>query len=693
MANVPHEGAGLPPAVPPGGPVGPPPGLPPWGAPGLIAQTLQDKTNGHTPEDLLNEVNTIDNMFNDPTSDAIALHHRAVLANEPTCFLTIVNSEPPRVRLIHTMGQFQTAFGVRDGLLGKTFAFAGEQEGTQLPAILLEPVVGTGSLFSVFQCIIPTQAQIDAYYVNGVVPALQLLDTVAREPDDSNIAGVCKLGFVPTMWASALMEPQHPFVALQVVNTLVAALPAPMQPGLGYLQRWLRAACTCHGPLQPRRNWSLISTGWMPFIPTRDFTRWAIRHVERIFDTPIIAQNLAPTANNIVQATLEAMKGMRAADRASQVPKFTDLEKRRILSACSLTAADWGNEPPFYSALMTEGRTKLAVQALLQSSLRPDANTDDPVLIYISPELVKDIKDLQFGSSYDIAYRTCHRGLTPFSVPHTSIARQADLRHMAEDMAEATSTTTADVKASRSRPPPCPQTFLELLRMLSAYTKLLSVLCGPDCEHLIQVLAMRQELRMRSDMLGEVTPQNVAHLLWAVFLDSRQFFSHDVWANAPATSNLNVTVTMLRMGHILPIQSCPLGWLLIPEATSVTLDYTAPPAQTPDNIFSSPPNQNGRLNNKVHPRLAGAVRDLKGILPNAQIRNVLDETEPKLLAKDIQISPGGCLDFLVFGQCNYRSCRYKHTGDVDESKIDSVVQKLKPAIDKLTQKKKRKRND
>jgi hypothetical protein len=431
---------------------------------------------------------------------------------------------------------------------------------------------------------------------------------------------------------------------------------------------------------------------WAPFINTRDFTRWAIRHVERVLDKPIIAQDMAPTANNIVAATLEAMKGMQAADRATALPKFTDLEKRRILSACSLALTDWGNEPPFYTAMMTEGRTKVAVQALLQSALRTDASTDDPVLIYISPELVKDVKDLQFGASYDISYRTCHRGLTPFAVPHTSIARQAELRYLAEDLSEATSTTAADIKANRSHPPACPATYFELLRMLSAYIKLLGILCGADCHHLQQVLSLRQEIRARLDIYAAMSQKDVAYLLWSVFLDSRQYFAQDMWSGTPAQSNLNITVAMVRMGHLLPINGCPIGWLVTDADRGAVYDYQ-PTNPSTDNIFSSnpPPASTARLNSSVHPTIAGAVKSLKQAMPTAQIRHVLQESDPKLQAKDVQLASGGCLDYLLFGKCDFRSCRYKHNGAVDEARIAPVLAKLQPAIDKLAELKKRKR--
>jgi hypothetical protein len=176
MANIPPADAGLPPVVPPGGPIGPPAGLPPWQqAPGLVAQTLQDRTQGQTAGDVIREVNRIVDLFNDPNTTPATLHHRAVIALEPTCFLTIMNTTPPLVRLIYTMGQFQTAFGLHTGLHGKTFAFSGEQEGTQLPLVLMEPDTGPMHLFTVSPTVVPSSVEIEAYYVNGQIPIVPLM--------------------------------------------------------------------------------------------------------------------------------------------------------------------------------------------------------------------------------------------------------------------------------------------------------------------------------------------------------------------------------------------------------------------------------------------------------------------------------------------------------------------------------------
>ena len=98
-----------------------------------------------------------------------------------------------------------------------------------------------------------------------------------------------------------------------------------------------------------------------------------------------------------------------------------ELEHCRILAACSLTKATYkGSVPPIYAEMLAEGCSKVAVDAILNLRLKPYAHSDNPVLIYVSPELVRDIKELKFGLGLDITYQTCHRVLSPFVVPHTS---------------------------------------------------------------------------------------------------------------------------------------------------------------------------------------------------------------------------------------------------------------------------------
>mgnify|MGYP006914699863 CR=1 FL=1 len=50
----------------------------------------------------------------------------------------------------------------------------------------------------------------------------------------------------------------------------------------------------------------------------------------------------------------------------------------------------------FHKRLLTEGRTKKGAKAVLAQALRPHEDTDNPGLVYISPELVSDIKAVSY---------------------------------------------------------------------------------------------------------------------------------------------------------------------------------------------------------------------------------------------------------------------------------------------------------
>jgi hypothetical protein len=46
----------------------------------------------------------------------------------------------------------------------------------------------------------------------------------------------------------------------------------------------------------------------------------------------------------------------------------------------------------------------------------------------------------------------------------------------------------------------------------------------------------------------------------------------------------------------------------------------------------------------------------------------------------MQLCRGGCFDYRFFGRCNSRTCSYKHNGRINEAKVESVLQKMKPAL-------------
>jgi hypothetical protein len=64
--------------------------------------------------------------------------------------------------------------------------------------------------------------------------------------------------------------------------------------------------------------------------------------------------------------------------------------------------------PEIHSKIIEEGRTTKGVEAVLAHALRPLEDHDDPGLVYISPELVTDVKTCKYGLGWDTLYWNCH---------------------------------------------------------------------------------------------------------------------------------------------------------------------------------------------------------------------------------------------------------------------------------------------
>ena len=53
------------------------------------------------------------------------------------------------------------------------------------------------------------------------------------------------------------------------------------------------------------------------------------------------------------------------------------------------------------------------VEAVMQKFLSPASNNWDPIRVYVSQELVREMKDLKFGWGNENTHDTCHRGISP----------------------------------------------------------------------------------------------------------------------------------------------------------------------------------------------------------------------------------------------------------------------------------------
>jgi hypothetical protein len=118
----------------------------------------------------------------------------------------------------------------------------------------------------------------------------------------------------------------------------------------------------------------------------------------------------------------KAMDTIAALKPTPETTKYSSSELQRLHAACSLLVAKMTNGlPELYKMLLIEGHSKRGTESVLANALHPMADNDNGGLKYISPELVANIRDCKYGLGWDTLYQNCHRGLSPFAVPHMSL--------------------------------------------------------------------------------------------------------------------------------------------------------------------------------------------------------------------------------------------------------------------------------
>ncbi|KAI2497676.1 hypothetical protein MHU86_16805 [Fragilaria crotonensis] len=180
--------------------------------------------------------------------------------------------------------------------------------------------------------------------------------------------------------------------------------------------------------------------------------------------------------------------GAPAYEPSNRDKVYSPYEHERIRVSCGLTQANYeASRPPIYAAMLTEGRTVAKVEAVLQRFFAPEPTDWDPVKVYVSTELTRDVKDLRFGYGNENTYDTCHRGITPFAVLQVSMEQQNKRRKIQERADRATHISTEDVREMEVAPGSCPSTYFTMLSLLRKYIRLLTVLFGAGCAHLSEV--------------------------------------------------------------------------------------------------------------------------------------------------------------------------------------------------------------
>ncbi|KAI2503042.1 hypothetical protein MHU86_11390 [Fragilaria crotonensis] len=218
---------------------------------------------------------------------------------------------------------------------------------------------------------------------------------------------------------------------------------------------------------------------------------------------------------------------------------YSPFEHERIRTACGLSHANYeASRPPIYAAMLTEGRTMAKVEAVLQRFFEPIATHWDPVKIYVSTELTRDVRTC--ASATGMRTRTTRaiaesRRSRCCKCPWSS--RTSVVGFKSADRATLVDRRRREMEAE---PGSCPSTY---------FTMGLSDIVG-------------QVRRLRDDDggIGRGT-------LWHVFIDAREYFSYT--GPGLPDSQLFALRDCLRSCSLKVTINCPVYMLLGRPAPSV----------------------------------------------------------------------------------------------------------------------------
>jgi hypothetical protein len=665
-----------------------PPRLPYAPDPGSYTQLWTSQSARTTAEEMKDDMESYLVPYTYATPDYAAVQVTILNSVDWMGFLTVLSDD--QVVLVHSLGLFSSGLGRQTAAHNRIFGLIGEKVGNELPPMVMAPVAGLVPWLKVQEQLEPNDADL-AQLESGRARTIPI-PTAPLTEEDHGKRSVQNMCFVPRAWAPYFLAPMTPWHALQVYKRLLNTIPPALRNGFDFLGSWLAVACT-HAPGATPAE-SLLRARWQNPHSDRRMIGWMQRHTRFVNAMPEtgLAGGLAPTLDpqECFNKALETVAALRPPSDSGATKKYTAAELQRLRAACSLSVADMETLlPPFHNNLLAEGRTKKGTEAVLAQALRPSDDSDDPGLIYVSPELVSDIKDCKYGLGWDTSYRNCHRGLSPFAVPHMSMRHQQERSAYQDRLGRASTITIEDVEKGESAPNPAPRDYHGLLQVLSNYIRLLTVVLGTQSAHTREVVAIRRKLRVKIDLYIDVGPREILYLLWAVFLDARDFLSQQVGPmDDLPESQLRYTTNFLGVGRIpMDIMGVPLSQFGAehPRSTDTTITTTGSRSGSrsgsrEDTMFK-PADWVAQTNPSIPDDISALTMPLMKKFPKATADALMAHAD--LRYDDIRVgNKGACLNFNLLGACTDKNCTYRHSrANPTAERAKFVADKLKPAIE------------
>jgi hypothetical protein len=675
--------------VPPGGApaVATAPHLPFGGDPGTITGWLLDATSTETLSDISRGLEQGFNRLTNNIPDAEAAGYASAIRNivdevigsdTLVTYLTAINigHEFAKVTTIHSIHRYSAGFGGSNALHGKTLALLGETVGNQLPMLVQfdsDPEEGFAHALAMENVVVPSNEMVETHFASPTAGTLMPQPQVAQGAVAMNMACFCP---IPIAWAPYFLDFKSPHEALQMGRSLVATMGEVGDRNRATpMLDWLRAACVIMGPAVALRTRSLVSQIFEATTPDARVVTCMQKKLAPYL-SPLV---VAPTVTAIAPVVAPVLAAGALPGRLGE-KEFTMLESSKIQAACGLTDLQWETDlPELYTRMLEEGRTTVRVKALLEDIFRPtDIFSLESVQLNATDEMAKDVKNLNYSHTNDLSYESSHRGISPFAVIGVSMATASRRRRQAERYTRTSNLTLTEVTMADTNPDPIPTDYHGTVNLLRRYTMFLQHLVGLRSPHYVEVRRIAAEMNNNQQMFETLSTRQIASLLWQIFIDARRFFSAgmDVRGNLPQ-SLLRTTYNEIAAGIVQAHLNVPYAELLGRDPSEDTPHAAQDRAPTSDRAATEP-----RLFRHVPPSIKAILRGVRSKHPAVTMGEIMAAHSPPLQYAQVKLGPpGGCMDYLCFGNCKNPRCSYKHNpqSQITASRAELVAPKLAAA--------------
>ena len=675
---------------------------------GVFEQRILEATKNQSDLELVSEWESYQSRYEAENFSGMTLRMTLAQSRRP---LTLLSIWEGKVVAVHCIVRYMNEIGhpEQPDLHERDFAVMGDQVGA-LYQIVRGPRTQGSRLENWLTPTIshvPTDAEI-APVVNGTARLVAPGDQAAGIQ-----RALPSLLLIPPRWGCSFLKRQSLPEAWALITALRGQLDPALQPRVQGILDWFKLAMT---KANEEDTASVLELRWQPVALAPALMQLMQARVDETLPLPLPppppplppmfppgwggqAATNGPTMVSFDPDTLSRL------ERKKDDRKLTEGEKSRIRGACSLKDDEFeGLIPQFYRDWARDGKTKAATRSWLEFHLNQDAAdpTAFPVSVYVSDDLVTDVKNLDFARGGSLAYLDCHRGLTPFMCPAVPARRRQELQRRQERQDRATLLTPADIADTESAPGKAPRSYYEMLQQLMRYAKVLRVLAGNRSSHLLKVQEIIRVISRQADRFDELRPAQLLGIMWTIHSDARSFFRDSAPVgsgdHALPASSLQVARTLMASGSLLTPIGCPTDEFLGQHddeyvQSTLTSGSGSPP-------MFKPAYQGPYSNSNLPPQLKTVAADFRKKCPGVTVTQLLDAYPDKFSLRSVQLGRAGhhCINYNVVGHCADPTCNYAHQlAKPTAERLTKVVGTIKPILkqaitDGLKATNKRKRN-